>query len=831
MRSVWTIVALWQCVAASQSVESILKSMSLQQKIGQLTQFDISMLTDGASTTLDENKLHLAFNASFGNLIGSVINTPFSGCDCNPSDPCTEGLTPSAFAKLVQEIEAFNAQQQASAGLQHIPVLYGLDSVHGANYVTGAPIFPHNTGVAASFDVGAARTVGQSAATWTRSAGIPWMFSPVLGLGMQPLWSRLYETFGEDPVVGATMGGSFVLGAQNDSTSLLGLPSDTAAIAATAKHYFGYSNPQDGKDRTDAWIPDIYLKQYFEPAFQAAFDAGVLTTMINSASVNGVPAHANKMLLSTILRDQIGFQGVAVTDWQDIEKLVFYHRIAGNISQAVQMAFDAGVDMSMVPSDYTFGPTLQALVESGAISEERVDASVARVLALKQTLGLLNNTQVAPDAALRASERVTGVPVAIRGAALARDSDGGAMNVTRASLTLLKNNNTNAATQGKPVLPLTNWLVKESAVSARAGVRGSSSGSGSGVNILVTGPSSTTRTALCGGWTQHWLGACESAFTRGASIADGVKQVAASYGPFTGLGSGVSVTSVQGVNFSDWTQAGLDAAAAAAKAADVVVLAVGEAPESESEGIDNTLELSDSQKRLFEAVAAAGKPVVTVLVEPRPRILGDVALGSEGLVMAYLPCYSGGVAIAELLFGELNPSGRLPITYPQFSGDITPYYRKPTGDYSQGTSKSFHSPLYPFGFGLGYSQIEESTPQLSTDRLAAGQTLGVRVTVTNHGPMDAWHAVLVFVRQLWRGYPVTPEVKLLKAYQRVFVPAGGSQDVSLEVQYKDLSFVTPAMETRVEAAPYEVLIGDGVKHMAAFNVTQTTSYGFSQRYV
>jgi beta-glucosidase-like glycosyl hydrolase len=305
---------------SEQQIKDLVADMPLAVKIGQLTQFDVSMVVDSNGNVVPE-KMAKAFNASYGNYVGSVINTPFSGCDCTLNSACETGLNPATFTALVSSVQEYALQAQKSAGLSTVPVLWGLDSVHGANYVKGAPIFPHNTGVAATMDPAAAQAVGMSAATWTRSAGIPWMFSPVLGLGMQPQWSRTYETFGEDPHVGATMGRAFVLGAQNDSKALLGIQNGTAGIAATAKHYFGYSYPVDGKDRTDAWIPDVYLKSYFEPAFQAAFDAGIMTTMINSGSVNGVPAHANARLLTDILRDQIGFRGVAVTDWQDIEKV------------------------------------------------------------------------------------------------------------------------------------------------------------------------------------------------------------------------------------------------------------------------------------------------------------------------------------------------------------------------------------------------------------------------------------------------------------------------------------------------------------------------------
>jgi len=485
----------------------------------------------------------------------------------------------------------------------------------------------------------------------------------------------------------------------------------------------------------------------------------------------------------------------------------------------------------MVPNDYTFGPALKALVQSGAVTQARVDESVARILALKHALGLFDEP-VRPERVLPAAvAHRPVVPVALQpGADLGPvhgppgAADGGSLNITRASLTLLANNASGSATAGRPVLPLTNWLVTPS--SSRAAP--ASTAAAAGASILVVGPAATTRRALCGGWTQHWLGACEQEFQRGASIADAVTAMAGSYAAASGAGA-VTVTALQGCNFTTASMAQLQEAAAAARDADVIVLAVGEAPESESEGNENSLELSDAQMALFDAVAAAGKPIVTVLVEPRPRILGRVADGSAALLMTYLPCYNGGQAVSEVLFGRLNPSGRLSLSYPRTSGDLGAYYQKPTGDYSQGTSMPFHSPLFTFGHGLSFSDIVEAAPVLSTSRLGFNETLTVSVGVTNHGPMDAWHTVLVFVRQLWRNQ-ITPEVRMLKAFQRVAVRNGETVTAVLRVPYASLAYVTPSLETIVEAAPFQAVVGTGEALTASFNVTEGHSFGRSLRY-
>lgn len=756
-----------------------------------MTQLNIDQLTvgGGTSTTLDPAKVASVFGQW---RVGSILNSPFSGVSCN-GDPSMVGLNTTQWRTLVAAVQ--QAAMASSTIQPPIPVLYGLDSVHGANYIPHSTLFPHNTGMAASFRPDLAQQAASVAARDTRAAGIPWLFAPVLGAGIQPLWSRLYETFGEDPFLISVFGAAVVNGMENRAVN------GNVSAASCLKHYLGYPATRSGKDRTDAWIPDAYLRQYFAPPFAAAMAAGASSVMINSASINGVPVHASAPILTDLLRSELNFSGVAVTDWQDIEKLYFYHQLAANNTQAVTMAVEAGVDMSMVPLDLTFGPALLSLVQAGVIPESRLDESVRRILQMKIDLGLFDSPVV--PAHLEAHQSGSPADEAI------------AQQLVRESVTLLQNNAVTSITQptsfssssssstsspmashssraaappaNQPTLPLT-WLPK-------------------GSTILVVGPAAVDRVALCGGWTYHWQGACgDYEFVAGASIADGLTALAQP--------RGLSVKTFQGANFSDVDPANLVIAQQLASQAAVVVLAIGEAPESETPGNTESLDLDPAQVALFNAVAASGTPIVTILVEPRPRVLGNVATQSAAILMAYLPCYNGGPVLAEILFGVTNPSGKLPLTYPRTTGDIDVYYRKPAGPPAGVVG---HNPLFDFGFGLSYSTLVYSNLQLSQTSVGVDDILTVSVTVSNQGPYNASEAVLVFVSQNVRTR-ITPEVKLLKGFDKQPVPLLGSTTFAIPFRVKDLAYWTPTLEEIVEAGVYTVTVEN---LSATFTVTET----------
>eukprot|EP00743_Colponemidia_sp_Colp-15_P001508 GILK01001648.1.p1 GENE.GILK01001648.1~~GILK01001648.1.p1 ORF type:complete len:798 (-),score=157.36 GILK01001648.1:163-2418(-) len=744
--------------------------MTLRDKIGQMTQIDSTILLKPGTLDIDYDKAGYALKNV---KVGSVLNTPLS--ICNDPNTCKVGLTPAEMKTFIQQFQAY-----AMSNTPAIPLLYGLDSVHGANYLYGATLFPHNNGLAATFNPEFAAKSAAITAKDTRVAGIPWVFSPVLDVAIQPLWPRFYESFGEDPYLAGVMGAAYTQGMQGGSDrSNLTAPFTGAGCM---KHFIGYSGPRNGKDRTDAWIPKHYLKQYFVPSFQAAVDAGMTTVMVNSASINGVPVHASKELLTDLLRTEMGFEGIVVTDWEDIKKLVSYHRLAANDEEAVLMAVEAGVDMSMVPLDTSFADILFNLVNSGRVTENRINESVKRILQLKIDLGLFEYPVVPPggDELIQSVGSTEEVAVALETA--------------RRSITLLKNDNQH---NGSPVLPL-NWVTKDS-------------------TILVVGPAGDSLTNQCGGWTFHWQGAASNREFNGYPTARSI---------FTAMSeSGKSnIVYKRGCDFDSCSENELADIAAMGMAADVIILAVGEAPESESVGNINDLTISDSQLRLYDTVAKLNKPIVTVLIESRPRVLGRIATGSAAILMAYLPCTEGGRAVSDVIFGDLNPSGKLPFTYPRSTGDIEVYYHKPWSTYSQGSSSPFHDPLFDFGFGLSYSNLGYSDISLSSSTMAE-DSVTVSVTVTNYGPLPARETVLLFLRQHFRRY-VTPEEKMLKRFSQVDLEVNQSTQVTFSLSAEDVKYWTPSDTCLKENGVYDILIAD---KQATFTLNLPASAPISPR--
>jgi len=491
----------------SPRVSSLLRALSLKEKVGQMTQLEISMvLRDGSKTELDPAKLDLAF-AQYG--VGSILNSPFSGQDA------PGGLSTEQWLSIIAQLQDYAVNHTAS----RIPIIFGLDSLHGANYINDATLFPQNVGLAATFNLELAAQSGMVTAKETRAAGVHWVFGPDVENALSPIWSRVYETFGEDPHVCAMFGAAITAAMQGDD---LASPTTTAACL---KHFLGYGVPRSGKDRTDAWIPDSYLRQYFVPSFRAGINAGAETIMINSGTINGVPVHASHDLLTKMLRDELGFQGVAVTDWEDIKKLVTYHRLTPSEREATKISVLAGIDMSMVPSSYSFSDYLYDLVTTGEISEARLDESVSRILTLKEKLGLLAESFDPTPPKVRSADPVD------------REM---ALNAARESLTLTKNSG---------VLPLS-WL-------------------GSGNKVLVAGPSADSVVNLCGGWTIHWQGMLnDDEIPYGGSVFDGLRKVR----------SDVNFVNQMGCSFDSCDAGALEAARIEALSSNVIVLVVGEAP-------------------------------------------------------------------------------------------------------------------------------------------------------------------------------------------------------------------------------------------------------------
>jgi beta-glucosidase len=760
--------------------QDILVQMTLQDKIGQMIQLSYSeLLSASGMNVIDPVKAQRVFGTY---RVGSILGSLPSVCDSSKN---ISGSSQSSYLTFLSDLQTIATSFQTNI-TPPIPVVYGIDSTHGAGFLDGATLFPHSFGSTSSYNFGLTEMQAAITSLDTRAFGIPWMFSPVLGVAVNPLWSRFYETPGEDPFVGKVFAASYVRGAGKNASGTISY--NQTVCASTMKHFLGYSSPRTGKDRTDAHIPDAYLKQYFQSAFEGAVSEQTPTVMINSGSVNGVPVHGSAVLLTTLLRQELGFNGVAVTDWQDILKLNDYHRVASSRADAIVLALEAGIDMSMVPffdSEPFFADILFELVTNGTVPESRIDESVTRILQLKINLGLFTD----PVAPPQLQSRIVG-----------SESDQNiALQMARESIVMLKNS-VSAITMNVSVFPIQQWL-------------------GDGTNILVVGPTAVDTFTLCGKWTNQEISRaptpnCPSIsplwnLTLGASIA----QVASKYG--------YKVTVMQGVNFTSVDPVSLSKVAAQAALSDLVILALGSFPIQETSGDISDLSLSPSQMELYTAIRDTETPFVTVLVQPRPQVLGPIADISLGLINAHLPCVPGVKAVAEVMFGETNPSARSSYTYPRFVNDLEVYFHKPWNASYEGVDPSVYTdPLYEFGFGLSFSNLSWSNVTVSPSSVNAGETVTVYFDISNSASSpDANVTTLLFVSQLFRK-SISPETKLLKGFNKILVPSGKTVSTSIQLDTNELAYYTPALEKVIDKGTYSLNIsGSGVGNYVLSELT------------
>jgi beta-glucosidase len=591
------------------------------------------------------------------------------------------------------------------------------------------------------------------AAMETRAAGIPWSFSPVLDIGRQPLWPRFYETFGEDPYLAKVMGAAFVRGLEGTDVS------SQDHVAASLKHYMGYSLPLSGRDRTPAWIPENYLREYFLPTFDAAVKTGAHTVMVNSAEINGIPGHINHHILTDILRDELGFKGFVVSDWEDIKKLVTVWRVAANEKEATRMAVMAGIDMSMVPLDYSFADHLIALVKEGAVPQSRIDEAVGRILKVKFELGLFENAM--PNAALKSK---IGLP----------ESRQAALQAARESMTLLKNNGN--------LLPLTKDR-----------------------KILVTGPTADSLISLNNGWTYVWQGSEESLYPKDRPTIRRALEAKAGAANVTYV-PGTKITRRPGPSNSTPTdleaEVDIPAAVRAAGAADVVVLCLGEGSYTETPGNIPDLTLGGPQRKLAEAIEATGKPLVLVLVEGRPRTLDRIADNAGAVLMAYNPGNEGGQAVADVLFGDFNPCGKLPFTYPRFPDGLMTYDHKAFEN--EGFDNAGIRPQFEFGDGLSYTTFSYKDLHLERKTIGANDHLSVTVTVTNTGQRAGKEVIPLYVSDLVAS--LSPAGKRLKRFAKIYLNPGQSRTLTFQLRPDDLTFIGANNKPVLEPGEFEVMI-------------------------
>jgi beta-glucosidase len=722
----------------TQRIEELLKRMTLEEKVGQMTQLTLGMIVSGRDQdiTIDPAKLEKAIG-KYG--VGSILNV---------SD---QALTVDKWREIIGQIQ--DAARKTRLG---IPVIYGIDSIHGATYIQGSTMFPQEIGMAATFNPELMKRAAEITALETRAAAIPWSFSPVLDLGRNPLWPRFWETFGEDPYLAKVMGVAFVRGLEGTDVA------SQNQVASSLKHYMGYSFPLTGRDRTPAWIPENYLREYFLPTFDAAVKAGARTIMINSAEINGVPGHINRHILTDILRTELGFKGFVVSDWEDIKKLVTMWRIAPNEKEATRQAIMAGIDMSMVPLDYSFADHLIALAKEGAVPQSRIDEAVRRILRVKFELGLFEKPM--PDASLKAK---FGLP----------EYREVSLQAARESITLLKNANN--------ILPLAKTT-----------------------KVLVTGPTSDSLVSLNNGWTYVWQGSEEGLYPKDRhTIRKAIEaKVGANNVTFV---QGTKITRAPGPSNGTPTdqeqEVDIDAAVRAAQNVDVIVLALGEGSYCETPGNITDLTIGAPQIKLAEALKATGKPIVLVLVEGRPRIINRITDNVNAVVMAYNPSHEGGTAIADVLFGDVNPSGRLPYTYPRTPNGLISYDHKPFETENTSFGNMAFNPQFGFGDGLSYTTFAYSDLGLGKDTISANDEQQVSVTVKNTGNRAGKEAVLVYVSDLVAS--ISPPGRRLRRFAKVSLEPGQSKTLTFKLRRDDLSFIGADNKPTLEPGDFEVRVG------------------------
>ncbi|KAF9938916.1 hypothetical protein BGZ67_010252 [Mortierella alpina] len=636
-------------------IRQLVESLTLEELVGQLTQIQIGMLLN-ADGRLDPAKVqHWIVDMK----VGSFLDTP--------TNHGGEYLAYSAkqFAQIVDEL-----QRVAGSTRKKIPIIYGLDSVHGANYVDGATMFPQQIGLAATFNTTFAYEAGRIAAKDTRAAGIPWVFAPILDVAIHKLWPRVYETFGEDPFLVSQMGSAIIKGLQGNYKK------DRSRVAACMKHFIGYSASRNGQDKSSAWIPDNYLMDYFVPSFQAAVDAGVATAMNTYIDVNGQPVVSSRFYLKELLRHRLGFEGMLVTDWAEVDRLFTEHRSASSLKDAAYQCLNrTTVDMVMVPESESFSTNTIRLVKEGQLDRQRIVDSAAKVLQLKKDLGLFENPMSDPNLLSLVGSK--------------QDVEA-AQTAARESITLLKNN--------RSTLPLSKKFQQQHQKETEQ------EGSHRPGKVILTGPAADSTRALSGGWSIKWQGAEVDEWYQNKhdTIYESLKREL----------SDRSVSYVPSVDF-DGNSIGSDNYLQEAKDAETVILCMGEKPYAEILGNQDELYLAPGQLNVIAKVTEQAKDtntkVVLVLVEGRPRGLEDLAEMVDAIVLAYLPGPWGGLPIAEVLSGKVNPSGRLPMTYPSGSSDMaTTYYRSGVDPYK---------PLFPFGAGLSYTTVEYHNLQLNNHHL------------------------------------------------------------------------------------------------------------------
>ncbi|MFP5470580.1 MAG: beta-glucosidase [Bacteroidia bacterium] len=747
LRKIFFILIVFVCCSSCQNnsqknsfpygddIEQMIAKMSIEEKVGQMTQINIDAISVGEIYNLvephqlDSAKLDIAINKYF---VGSFLN---AGGHTYTREHWREIIT--------------TVQNKATTQGNKIPIIYGIDAIHGANYTVGATLFPQQIAQAATWNPDLVEQAASITAYDVSASGISWNFSPVLDLGRQPLWGRFFETYGEDVYLAKTMAKACVRGYQGDDVS------HPEKVAACLKHFVGYSMPLSGKDRTPAWIPERQLREYFLPTFEAAIKEGALTLMINSGEVNGIPVHADYNILTKLLREELGFKGIAVTDWEDVAKLYKDHHIATDMKDAVYQAVMAGIDMSMTPNDYTFNDALIELVKEGKVPESRLDESVRRILWVKKQLGLFEKPYHDFDSFIKFGSEEHALV---------------SLNAARECITMVKN---------EGALPISKTA-----------------------KVLVTGPGANSLNYMNGGWTHTWQGEETKYNTVGKkTIIEAIKDIAQ------------NVSYVEGASLDK--DINTNKAIAQARNADVLIVCLAEKAATEGPADINLSDFPEAQQNLVKELRKTGKPIVLVTTTNRPLIMRDIEPLANAILIGYLPGDEGGIAIAETLFGDNNPSGKLPFTYPKYPGLHVVYDHKHTEKFDrflgQTSSLGDQTPVvnttnsqWDFGYGLSYSSFEYSNVSIDKKEYSQNDTIYVSIEIQNTSNIDGKEVVQVYVSDLVAS--VTPSIKRLRAFKKIEIKGGQSKKVKLSIPISELAFVNRDNLWQVESGDFELSI-------------------------
>ena len=721
-------------------VEQTLKKLTLEEKIGQMMELVTDLFGSNDKNGvfyIDEHKTDSILSRY---KIGSILNAPNT---CAP--------TAKQWEKYIAQIQKISMKRIG------IPCVFGLDQNHGSTYTQGGTLFPQNINVAATFNREIARRSAEATAYETRAVSVPWTYSPTVDLGRDARWPRIWENFGEDCYLSSEMGKAMVYGFQGEDPNNI----DQYHIATSMKHFMGYGVPWTGKDRTPAYISPADLREKHFAPFLAGLQAGALTVMVNSASVNGMPMHANKDILTGWLKEETGWDGVLITDWADINNLYTREMVAKDKKDALRIAINAGIDMIMEPYSCDACGYLVELVKEGKIPMSRIDDACRRVLRMKYRLDLFKN----PTQKLKNYPKFGGeefAKLALEGAT--------------ESMVLLKN-------EGN-ILPLQH-----------------------GKKILLTGPNANQMRCLDGGWSYTWQG------HRADEFAGKYNTI---YEAFCNEYGKENVILNQGVTYNEkgkyWeeNEPQIQGAVDAAKDADIIVACIGENSYTETPGNLTDLWLSENQRNLVKELAKTGKPVVLVLNEGRPRLIADIEPLAQGIINILIPGNMGGDALANLVSGKSNFSGKMPYTYPKEINSLANYDFKKSEEV--GTMEGAYdynakiTQQWGFGYGLSYTSYKYSNLKVSQSDFRHGDIIKVSVDVKNTGKVAGKESVLLFSSDLIAS--MVPDGRRLRAFDKVELQPGETKTVTFELKADDLAFVGWNGKWRLEEGDFKLMIAD-----------------------